>query len=108
MFQVSYRILYYIVYYVSPLVMANRINPEHLIAFEGENITLRCRGRNPKWFYKKNQDTTITGSPISYNQELSFRATIRHAGYYYCHARFPQENRSFLSLVRVQVGKGKL
>ena len=93
---------------MSLLVRANRINTKHLTAFEGENITIRCRGRNPKWFYKKKPDTTITGSPISYNQELRFRATIRHAGFYFCYANFPQENRSFLSRVGVQVVSGKL
>ena len=60
------------------------------------------------WFYKKKPDSTITGSPISYNQELHFRATIRHAGFYFCYANFPQENRFFLSRVRVQVHRGKL
>ena len=58
------------------------------------------------WFYEKEPDTTPITDPISYDI-VSFIASHRTAGYYYCYGKFPQEDRFFLSMATVQVN-GKL
>ena len=90
------------------LAMANQIQQQKKVVYVGENVALHCKGRYPMWFYVKEPDTTPTSSPISHYQLLSFRATHRHAGYYFCYGKFPQQDRLFLSRVRLQVVSGKL
>ena len=90
------------------LAMADQIQPQNITAFVDENVELHCEGRYPMWFYEEKPDTNPTTSPISYDQVLSFRATYRHAGYYFCYGKFPHRDGLFLSRVRVQVVSGKL
>ena len=88
------------------LVSANQIQPDNYLAFVGGYVELLCEGRSPVWFYSNKLDTPPTVS-ISTSRILSFRATKEHDGYYFCYAMFPQQDRHFLSMVRVQVVKGK-
>ena len=90
------------------LAMADQIIQQKKVVYVGENVELRCEGRYPMWFYVKEPDTTPTTSPISHYQLLSFRATNRHTGYYFCYGKFYRQDRFFLSRVRLQVVSGKL
>ena len=95
------------------LAVADQIQPQYKIAYPGENVQLNCEGRFVSWFYDENQDNTPDTSQTAvlihdHDKVLSFRARERDTGYYWCHGKFPQQDRYFLSRARVQVVNGKL